>query len=216
MNNDDWFLEKIDNRTIKTIFGTAKIQKDGYYHITSRREGNNKKFLHILVWERKNGKKPNNFVIHHRDFNKKNNRINNLMLLSDHEHRSLHTSGEQNPQYGKPNPIRSKLNKQQIGDKNPFYGKEHSNESLLQMSSQKNNTGIFRVSKRICKKCNRGFIYGYRWKKNGKMRQISSTYLYDLKNKILSNNEKWIIIDENKFNLLKEEEVLIDDRATKL
>ena len=84
------------------------------------------------------------------------------------------------------------------------------------MSSKKNNTGVFRVSKRTCKKCNRGFIYGYRWKEDGKPHQISSSFLFDLKQKIIKNGFDFIIVDENLFNKTKEAEVLVDGRAKQL
>lgn len=216
MNDEWWFKERIDERTILTIFGTAKIQKDGYYVITTRKEGNNKVKLHRLIWEDKFGPIPDGYVIHHLNKNKLDNHLENLKLLLDDEHRRLHTNREANPMYGKKNPSRSIMNKENVGNKNPFFGRKHNTKSLIQMSSKKNNTGVFRVSKRTCKRCNRGFIYGYRWKEDGKTHQISSSFLFDLKQKIIKNGFDFIIVDENLFNKTKEAEVLVDGRAKQL
>lgn len=213
MQNEDWFIDRIDDRTIKTVFGTAKIQKSGYYVITSRMEGNNKKPLHLLIWEKVFGKRPKGYHVHHKDFDKINNSLDNLVLLSSTEHKKIHTSGENNPMYrvrGSDHPMHGR---DRSKEKNPFYQKKHNEESLIQMSSKKNNTGIFRISKRACKKCKRGFIYGYRWKDGNKTRQISSSFLYDLKEKMDKKKFDWIIIDLELFNETKEEEMLIDERA---
>ena len=60
-------------------------EKTGYYkHSTLR------KYLHRYVWEYYNGKIPSGYEIHHIDFDKSNNDISNLQLLSHREHKKLH------------------------------------------------------------------------------------------------------------------------------
>jgi hypothetical protein len=46
--------------------------------------------MHIYVWEKHNGPVPEGFHIHHKDKNKDNNSIENLVLLSEAEHLSMH------------------------------------------------------------------------------------------------------------------------------
>ncbi len=46
--------------------------------------------VHVLVWEEVNGPRPKGFVIHHINFDKTDFRLENLQLLSNHEHRKLH------------------------------------------------------------------------------------------------------------------------------
>lgn len=46
---------------------------------------------HRVVWEKKYGKIPRGFHLHHKDGNKENNDISNLECLSRQEHRALHT-----------------------------------------------------------------------------------------------------------------------------
>lgn len=76
---------------MKTKWGNARINKNGYYLITSRKEGNMGKLLHRLIWEDFYGCEiPEGYVIHHRDQNPSNNCILNLQLMRDKDHRSLH------------------------------------------------------------------------------------------------------------------------------
>jgi hypothetical protein len=48
------------------------------------------KFEHVIVWEKHNGKILAGFQIHHMDFNKTNNNISNLQLVTPLEHKRLH------------------------------------------------------------------------------------------------------------------------------
>ena len=55
---------------------------------------------HKLIWEEKNGKIPSGHVIHHIDFNSKNNVIENLRCMTKKDHDELHTQnmfGDRNP-----------------------------------------------------------------------------------------------------------------------
>lgn len=54
---------------------------------------------HRVIWEKHHGKVPEGYCIHHKDGNKKNNRIENLECLSRKEHGKKHW---------KPNRIRIK------------------------------------------------------------------------------------------------------------
>ena len=46
--------------------------------------------LHQYIWVRENGPIPKGYDVHHIDFNKENNSIDNLTLLTRSEHHSLH------------------------------------------------------------------------------------------------------------------------------
>lgn len=56
--------------------------KDGHYRHDS--------LLHRDVWTYFNGEIPRGYVIHHRNVNKSDNRIENLQMLTNSEHRKLH------------------------------------------------------------------------------------------------------------------------------
>lgn len=62
------------------------INSDGYYECTTV----DRLMLHNLVWENKNGKIPFGYQIHHIDFNKINNDISNLQLVTPEEHTKIH------------------------------------------------------------------------------------------------------------------------------
>lgn len=52
--------------------------------------GNQYEYEHILIWKKNKGNIPENYVIHHKDHDKGNNRIENLELLSNSDHMKLH------------------------------------------------------------------------------------------------------------------------------
>ena len=77
--------------TLKTKFGNAKISTLGYYQITSKKEGNYKKMLHRLIFEDYHGTEiPEDILIHHKDGNKLNNDIDNLIPMERGKHTTLH------------------------------------------------------------------------------------------------------------------------------
>ena len=77
---------------------TPKTQYFMGYKFTRGEEGTYyrcaklKKRMHIFVWEYYNGPIPKGYEIHHKDLNKANNDISNLVLLTVSEHRKLHAS----------------------------------------------------------------------------------------------------------------------------
>lgn len=124
-------------KLINTKFGTAKLNKNGYYVITNRRDGNHNKFLHRLIYEDFYGKIPNDCVIHHKDKNPINNCIMNLQLLSKREHMKLHKTGENNHFYGK---HFSKEHKQNLSKshKGKIFSEIHK-KRLSEINKGKNN-----------------------------------------------------------------------------
>lgn len=70
---------------IKTKYGSATFDKKRGYRITSRKENNHKKFVHLLVWEEHYGEIPDNAFVIFKDGNKKNYDISNLELKYHNE-----------------------------------------------------------------------------------------------------------------------------------
>ena len=64
-------------------------KKSGYYGGCIH---NRKIRLHRYIWEKYNGEIPKGYHIHHKDKNKFNNNIDNLIMLSASEHEKLHES----------------------------------------------------------------------------------------------------------------------------
>ena len=136
-----------DGESMKTKFGNASINENGYYCISSKKEGNYGKPLHRLIFEEfYQITLPSNIVVHHDDGNKLNNNIWNLIPLTRAEHIELHNrerivSDETKEKMSKihKGKIISEEQKQKIresttGDKNHFYGKNHSNETKKKIS----------------------------------------------------------------------------------
>lgn len=164
---------------MKTKWGNAQLYDDGYYIITSGKEGNCNKRLHRLIWEDfYDCKVPKGYVIHHQDGNKTNNCILNLQLMSEKNHRSLHMGGENHP----------------------MYGKHHSIKSSIKRSKFDNTSGYFRVYKRKDNHCKQGFIWVYRCFVNSKQIQITSTDIYKLEEKVLNKGLEWIEFDKGVVN----------------
>lgn len=66
----------------KTKKGYIRYQKD---------ELGKLRFEHCIVWEKHNGKIPAGMQIHHIDFNKTNNDIKNLLLVTPTDHKRYHS-----------------------------------------------------------------------------------------------------------------------------
>ena len=83
---------------MKTIYGNAHIdKKDGYYRITSRKEGNYGKYLHRLIardyfgdWIDKHDPNGDKWVIHHSNGDKTCNCVLNLEPMPQKDHERLH------------------------------------------------------------------------------------------------------------------------------
>ena len=208
-----------------TKFGAAKPNKDGYYQITSKKEGNCGKYLHRLLFEDFYGCEiPKNYVVHHKNGNHIDNCILNLQLMETKKHLRHHNIGEKNYIYGR------------FGDKAPFYGRKHTEESKkkigaasknripseetrkkmsvahkgrtnsleskINMSKNRNTSGYFRVSKIPEKNTSQGFFWKYSYiDENGKHRGISSVDIHKLEIKVTEKGLEWIKYDEGDVNV---------------
>ena len=194
----------MSNCVLHTPFGNAKIDVEGYYRITSGKEGNYNKRLHRLIYEKFwNVKLPKDIVIHHKDGNKTNNCILNLEALYNSEHSTLH---------------RIMNNPNKSGDS--FRGKHHSAESKRKISlankglkydllsrinnsKSRNTSGFFRVTTQPCKTCKQGFSYAYKYYDDeGKRKSIVSTNIETLEEKVKNEGLVWIKFDSSG-NLVK-------------
>ena len=183
-------MSEIKVESITTKFGTAKIGHNGYWVITSRKEGNGNKLLHRLLYEDFYGVtllKGN--VIHHKDENKLNNRISNLELITKGEHNSLHNTGRKH----------SEEVIQMLRDVN--LNKKHPEELKLKISKHFNTSGYFRVSKVQCSSCSQGFRWMYRYIENGKTICLYSVNLDKLEEKVKSKGLTWIKFEEEAINV---------------
>ena len=151
------------NKTLHTKYGTARINKEGYYWITSRKEGNNGKRLHRLIWEGfYNTEVPKGYIIHHKNGDKLCNCILNLQLMKKEEHTKLH-----------------------------HIDKNVSDNTKMKISESKNTSGYYRVDKHKDKRLKQGFRWRYQYTDNGKWKSIVSVDINKLESKVKSKGLKW-------------------------
>src|SRR5690625_2719938 len=63
---------------------------DSGYYLATRNIGSSRKRLHVYMWEKYNGEIPKGYEIHHKDEDKDNNEIENLMCMTRKEHLRWH------------------------------------------------------------------------------------------------------------------------------
>ena len=76
----------------------SNINKNGWYLTVNLKNNNGKRItkrIHRLVYEAFVGDIPKGFDVHHKDGNKQNNCVENLVAISEHEHHTMHAN--QNP-----------------------------------------------------------------------------------------------------------------------
>lgn len=171
---------------IKTKFGNASIDKNGYYVIHNK--PNRGKKLHRLIYEDfyRCGI-PKGYVIHHKNGIKTDNCILNLQLMRESDHNKLHNTGENHPMFNKHH---SDHAKQKISD--ACKGKKHDIDVCIHLSEQRNNTGYYRVSKIKCSECKQGFTWRYRYIDDEKVRRtIESVDIDKLQQKVLEKGLLW-------------------------
>lgn len=179
------------DETLHTIWGTAKVY-DGYYRITSSKEGNLNKKLHRLIYEDFWGVKlPKEIIIHHKDENKLNNCILNLEAMTKSEHTTHHKVGNTN------NLGNHHSNETKYKQSKSKIGVPRSDKLKKKLSLQKNNTGYFRVSKRK-RNNDQGFTWRYRFHELGKEIVIESKDLEKLKRKVIDKGYEWKSLEEIK------------------
>lgn len=201
------------NKTLHTPWGTANISQDGYYRITTSKEGNLAKLLHRLIAADYFGdwiNAPNDyFEIHHIDGDKTNNCILNLEPLTPSDHHRLHAIGKHPSEEARKKMSEAKKDyipwikgrthseetRQKIKEK--LTGKTLSQEHKLNTSKTLNSVGYFRVYKQNSPTTKQGFVYNYRYyNEDNKRIAITSITLNGLKEKVLSKGLPWVKLTE--------------------
>lgn len=194
------------NDTIATEFGGAKLTSEGYYKISTRKEGNNGIWLHRLLYCKYHNcslEDIKGLIVHHKDGNPLNNCVENLQLMKKDEHTSLHNKGENNPFFGKKHSeeTKRKMSELKKGEKHPFFGKKGENhpsygknlseKTKRRMSFSRNTTGYRNVYKRKDSHCKQGFIWVYQYYEDNKYKKISRVNIDDLKEAVLKKGLVW-------------------------
>lgn len=118
-------------------------------------------------------------------------------------------TGDNNPFYGRTHSLDSKkkMREAKLGKKlsqnhkdkisKSLKGRQRSLKECESLSKGNNNTGYFRVSKKIAKSTKQGFNYTYSWTEDGKHYAISSISLKKLEKKVRDKNLPWKKFDLN-------------------
>lgn len=112
---------------IKTKFGNARIDSNGYYRLTIMPDGKSL-LLHRRIWEDHYGKPiPKNCVIHHMNGDKLDNRIQNLQCCTRTNHLKFHSK---QTTFKHTNEWKQKASKFRKGKNNPMYGRKRSRDEM--------------------------------------------------------------------------------------
>lgn len=133
------------------IFDGLVFRKDkrtGYY-LNSKTH----KRLHVYVWEYHNGKIPSGHHVHHKDFDKANNEITNLELLTARQHMSLHGKTWDKKRYEK----QIKILDEEVRPKaSEWHGSEAGRE-WHKVHYEKTKENLYRKKKFVCEQCGKEF-----------------------------------------------------------
>lgn len=139
-------VEVIDDTRQKFDGVTYHSDKNGQYIYTNK--------LHKAVYQYYQGEIPEGLVVHHKDWNKDNNDVSNLVLLTPSEHSIIH---KQEPPEDSPNLFHRKC----IVCDNPFITANsrrnvcsHSCAMKLNHANKRKN---IENKMRICKRCGKSF-----------------------------------------------------------
>lgn len=122
----------------------------GYYRATA----DFTLYMHRVVWEFYNTKIPDGYEVHHIDFDRSNNDISNLQLLTVSEHRRLHGELLTEEQ-------RNWRRENLIQNAQPEAAKWHKSEVgkgwHRQLINQQHELGVFK-HRLVCTNCGKSFI----------------------------------------------------------
>lgn len=179
-------LEIEPSEILHTKYGNAKINCNGYYVITSKKEKNNGKLLHRLIWEEWYGKLSSQTHLHHIDEHKTNNCLWNLEPLTKSEHIKLHNSNGKCPNIGRK---MSKETKTKISES--LKDRKFSEEHKQKISQSRSVSGLYRVSKHKDNGCKQGFTWIYSYLENGKRKTIERVDLHNLEKEVKNRGLEW-------------------------
>lgn len=133
-------------------------KKTGYY-LSTRNIGSSRKRLHVYMWEKYNGKIPKGYEIHHKDENKGNNEIANLMCMTRKEHLKWHAENISDEQLEK---ARKNLEVARVKASDWHKSEEGREWHRSQVHKRFNHQEKFKLK---CFVCSKGYTSSKRWSK---------------------------------------------------
>lgn len=194
----------MESTIIKTEFGNAHIDDNGYFRISTKKEGNYGKLLHRLIYENHyNICLFDNIDIHHKDKNVLNNNIDNLEALSHSEHTKRHQTGkhlseETKRKLSKAHKGKTISEETRVKLSESLKGKSKPKSHGLNVSKAQNTSGYFRVRKIKDSGCKQGFYWKYQYYVDGKQTGFGSTDIFKLESKVKAKDLPWIKLVKEK------------------
>lgn len=113
---------------------------------------------------------------------------------------ALSKMGIKNPNYKKKYTLneRKEISNRTSGVKNGMYNKKHTDDSKIKMSSKKNQSGFLGVYYLKTPSYKQGFCFCYESYQYGFRKSFTSSSLQKLKDKVVENKYKWVIVDNEK------------------
>lgn len=144
-------IQYFDDGDIACFDGLSfrKDKRTGYYL-----NAKTHKRLHVYVWESVNGPVPSGYCIHHKDFDKSNNEVENLVLLSKKEHAVLHGNSWDNERYDKQTQI---LKEKAIPKAAEWHGSK-AGRAWHKEHYEKMKDALYQKCEFVCENCGKTFI----------------------------------------------------------
>lgn len=114
----------------KGIEITLKSKNSRYLFLTKTEKGKTKNFLlHRVIYETFVGDIPDGYVIHHKDENKNNNSVSNLLMITAEQHVKIHFTGK--PSWNKGVKTPKESHKKQWETRHKKYPTEERNKKIF-------------------------------------------------------------------------------------
>lgn len=144
-----------ENNGKTAIFNGARyhLEKETGYYLHTGSKGNKNSRLHRDVYEYYNGEIPKGFHVHHKDHDKSNNDISNLVMLTKKEHNKIHSKEmtEEEKMWRRNNLINNAVPKARE------YNLKNRSKEYYQKQYEKSKDKLHEIKEFICIECGKVF-----------------------------------------------------------
>lgn len=201
---DDWVVHHDDgNKTNNEIWNLIPMPRSEHSHMHNVGRECVWKGRHLPKQMRENISKSLKGRVFTEEWKKNISKSKKGHIVSEETKRKFRiiNAGKNNGMYGKKHLIESRM-KMSKSRKNVPLSLNHK----IQLSKSTNSSGFYRVSKKKDNSCTQGFMWIYSYRRDdGSVHYFSSVNLLKLKQKVITNNYHWELLNEkNALNSMKE------------